>query len=53
MEAAKGILDNWYPCRTHNPSWLREWLPAVLEHVLGPDVTAELLAGEGSWLAEL
>lgn len=26
---------------------------SVLEHVLGPDVTAELSAGEGSWLAEL
>ena len=47
------ILANWEPGRNHNPSWLREWLPAVLEHVLGPAVTAELLAGEGSWLAEL
>jgi hypothetical protein len=52
-DGAVGILDNWEAIKTHNPSWLREWLPAVLEHVLGPDVTADLLAAEGSWIADL
>ena len=53
-EEALTILYNWYVIRNANPTWLREWLPAALEHVLGPDVTAELLAREeGSWLAEL
>ncbi len=47
------VLANWELIKNHNPQWLREWLPAALEHVLGQDVTAELLAGEGSWLAEL
>ena len=52
-DEAEGILANLWGIRNHKPSWLREWLPAVLEHVLGPDVTAELLADEGRWLAEL
>ena len=53
-DEAKDILDNWKPVRTPDPPWLgATWLPAVLEHVLGPDVTAELLTDEGRWLAEL
>jgi len=52
-DEAMGILGNWEAIKTRNPTWLRDWLPAVLEHVLGPDVTAELLADEGRWLAEL
>ena len=52
-DEAIGILGNWEAIKTHNPTWLRDWLPAVLDHVLGPDVTAELLADEGRWLAEL
>jgi hypothetical protein len=52
-DGAQNILYNWEAIKTFNPTWLREWLPAVLDHVLGPDVTAELLADEGRWLAEL
>lgn len=52
-EEAIGILSNWEPIKSHKPSWLREWLPAALEHVVGAEEAAELLAGEGRWLAEL
>ena len=52
-DEATGILANWEPIKSFKPSWLREWLPAVLVHVLGHDEAAELLAGEGRWLTEL
>ena len=50
---AVSVLANWKPIKEAKPSWLREWLPAALEHVLGRDETADLLANEGRWLAEL
>jgi hypothetical protein len=52
-DEAIGILGNWEAIKTHNPSWLREWLPATLDHVLDPDEAAKLTVEEGRWLAEL
>ena len=52
-EEALGVLCNWERIKGSKPSWLREWLPAILEHVLGPEETTELLAAEGRWLTEL
>ena len=52
-EEATGILQTSEPIKNVKPSWLREWLAAAFEHVLGPDEAAELLADEGRWLAEL
>ena len=50
---ATEIVGHWEFIKDANPNWLREWLPAVLNHVLGPEEAGELLTGEGRWLAEL
>jgi len=52
-DEATAILAKWEAMKPSNQSWLREWLPAALEHILGPAEAADLLAEEGRWLAEL
>ena len=47
-EEATGILQNSEPIKNVKPSWLREWLAAAFEHVLGPDEAAEPLGRRGA-----